>query len=80
MPVDELALVFDDVYRVVPKMRADGVPFTDEAVEALDHLDGRRAAMRGRRNAELWTEAALSDNPRWSELRHAARRTLHHLP
>jgi enamine deaminase RidA (YjgF/YER057c/UK114 family) len=60
-------------------MRADGVPVSDQAVEALDHLDARLDAMSGGRNAELCTEAALSDDPRWSDLRHSARHTLQHL-
>lgn len=80
MPVDELVLVFDDIYVVVPTMRAEGVPFSDEALEALVDLDARLDAMSGQRHADLWTPAARAQDPRWVEVRDAAGRALRLLP
>lgn len=80
MPVDELALVFDDIYIVLPKMQADGVALSDEVVELLNQLDAQLDAMSGQRNHKLWTEAALTGDPRWNAVRQAAIRALQLLP
>jgi hypothetical protein len=80
MPVDELVLVFDDIYVVVPTMRAEGVPFSDEALEALVDLDARLDAMSGQHHADLWRPAALAQDTRWVEVRDAAGRALRLLP
>jgi hypothetical protein len=76
MPVEELAETFNDIYLAVPHMRRSGIALSDEAVAALDHLDALLGAMSGARNADLWTESALSESPRWREVRDAASRAL----
>ncbi len=73
--VDELALDFDDCYRCLPEMVAEGI-FSREQAELVDLVDAILHKMSGKHNAELWGPAALRERPEWDEVRRLARAAL----
>ena len=63
---DELGLDFDDGYRLVPTLIADGVVFADDAIAALGLVDEALSAMSGDANAALWTSEAIRASREWA--------------
>ncbi|MGH6816165.1 MAG: hypothetical protein ACREC6_10705 [Hyphomicrobiaceae bacterium] len=69
---DELALDFDDWRRIATARHK----FTTDRLSALASVDALLSQTSGRKNAELWTDAALADHPCWQDVRERARQTL----
>lgn len=68
---DELALEFDDVYRVFQTRSATiGIP--PSTVEKLTVLDDLLQKMSGSSQAHLWTWKSLDDSVSWSAIRSIA--------
>ena len=78
MPVDELALSFEDGHLLLPQWVSAGwLP-----VEATPHfaaVDAALSDMSGAEHAHLWTVEALRDTPEWARVRELAARALHFL-
>ena len=72
--VDELALEFDDGFRLVPTFVELGW-LDAAALPALEQLDAELDAMSGERNAELWHVDALT-REEWDRVRSLAREAL----
>lgn len=75
LSVDELALEFDDGYRMGLQFVQAGW-ITEATLEAMDQLDDLLSAMSGEPNASLWDEQALGSSPKWDEVRSLARAVL----
>lgn len=72
---DELALEFDDGYRLLPQfVRNDWL--ASQVIEPLAGLDTLLEAMSASGNADLWTVEALASSPQWEEARCKARSIL----
>ncbi|MEY9886706.1 hypothetical protein ABIA31_000332 [Catenulispora sp. MAP5-51] len=72
---DELALIFDDAFRLVPVLVAEG--HLDAGVfPDLQAIDEMFRAMSGRQNAGRWSVGALADDAGWIMVRETARRVL----
>jgi hypothetical protein len=80
MHPDELGLTFDDGYRLVPKLEARGIVFSEAAMAALVEVDDLLKSMSGMRNAALWTADAIGSSEKWAAVRQAAREALALLP
>jgi hypothetical protein len=72
---DELALEFDDGYRLIPRFVANGW-LSAESGGLLAPIDAALAAMSGPSNADVWAVEALESDPRWMEVRVLAREAL----
>lgn len=73
--VDEIALNFDDVFRML------AIPIEqrhiDESVgEALREIDTLFTIMSGQGNSDRWTRSALSSDKGWNQARRLARHVL----
>lgn len=77
---DELALNFDDGYRLIPELRDGGVLFSEGALAALAALDQQLESMSGSHNLDLWTIEAIRHDPEWERVRDLAQRALPLLP
>jgi hypothetical protein len=77
---DELALTFDDAYRLLPTLVAEGAQLSEIALATLKAIDEALDAMTGERNSELWTIEAIRTNRRWADLRTLAHEALAALP
>lgn len=75
VPPDELALGFDDAYRLVPQLAAAGRLDAD-AVAELRALDVLFTDLTDEGDAGRWTAAALAVDPAWVTARAASRRLL----
>jgi hypothetical protein len=73
--VDELALEFDDGFRLVPTFIERGW-INAAAMPALTELDEWLAAMSGQRNAHLWNADAVTTRAEWDRVRTLARAAL----
>lgn len=73
--VDELALEFDDGFRLVPTFIERGW-LDAAALPALAELDDRLGAMSGQHNAHLWDADALTTRAEWDRVRSLARAAL----
>lgn len=71
---DELALEFDDVVHAF--VGNSGEEVSDLARVALARVDSLLDAMSREPSADLWTNQAVCDHPRWSEVRQPARDAL----
>ncbi|MFE1314317.1 hypothetical protein [Streptomyces sp. NPDC058755] len=71
---DELALEFDDIYRVVSGMAAEQL-IPENLMEPLEVIDGLFQEMT-REPKGKWTENAVSSSKEWAELRTAASNVL----
>ncbi len=80
MHPDELALAFDDGYRLVPTLEARGIVFREAALSALAEVDDLLKSMSGSSNAVLWTPDAIRSSEKWAAVREAAREALVLLP
>lgn len=69
---DELALDFDDWCETATKQHE----FMTDQLSALASVATLLSEMSGEKNAELWTDAALAQLPRWQEVRERARKAL----
>lgn len=72
---DELALEFDDGYRLLPAFLANGWLKQDSA-EALEEVARALTAMSGRENEAVWAVESLASDSRWEEVRQLARKAL----
>jgi hypothetical protein len=77
--VDELALEFDDGFRLVPTFIERGW-LNDAALPALIEIDEQLSSMSGERNADLWHVEALASRTEWDRVRASARTALALLP
>jgi hypothetical protein len=81
--VDELALSYHDAYQLVPQLEEQGW-ITNHQRSLLDQIDRQLADLtndRTARRAWLWSDEALSVEPRWIAIRRSATEllpTLHH--
>ncbi len=73
--VDELALEFDDGFRLVPTFIERGW-INAAALPALTELDEQLGAMSGQHNAHLWDADALTNASEWDRVRTLARAAL----
>lgn len=73
--VDELALEFDDGFRLVPTFIDRGW-LKAAALPALAELDEQLGAMSGQHNAHLWEADALTARAEWDRVRALARAAL----
>jgi hypothetical protein len=71
---DELALDFDHFFTAY--LGNFGAEWTDAQRHALNKVNNLLAAMSGAENAELWTEGAIIEHPRWAEVREAAQQAM----
>lgn len=71
--LDELALEFDDDFRACPRDQ-----LTMPQLEALAALDRILETLGGSAHATFWNREALHNDPRWREVRGAARKVLAH--
>jgi hypothetical protein len=72
---DELALTFDDAFRLVPVLVEEG-HLDAGVVPDLQAIDEVFSAMSGQQNAGRWSFDALADDPGWITVRELARRVL----
>ncbi|MEU5068907.1 hypothetical protein AB0G95_33235 [Streptomyces virginiae] len=69
---DELALEFDDAFRLIGDLHQE--EFLDtEALGKLQLIDAVLGEMSGRENAERWSRAALATDAGWRQVRTLAR-------
>jgi hypothetical protein len=71
---DELARDFDDAFMLIrdcPQLLLTGAQ-----LDALLEIEAALSAISGSRHAELWTDAALRESPRWDVVRALARAAL----
>ena len=67
---DELALDFDNCYRVAkPQLISMN---SKECLAAVDAIDSHLERMSGEDNAHLWTDQAVKESLEWKELRKVA--------
>ena len=71
VPVDELALEFEDGHLLLPQW-VDVGWLPADAVPAWNALDAALTAMSGAANGELWTLTALHQAPEWARIRELA--------
>ena len=67
---DRLALLFDEEY--TDFMDAMAVLPTEAQLLALQELDRKLNAISGPSHLELWTDAAVENDPQWDEIRRLA--------
>jgi len=72
---DELALNFDDAFRLIHQLEASG-HLRRQQVEALERVDKLLGEMTNRHESSLWTLEALRVSPDWQALRAEARSAL----
>jgi hypothetical protein len=73
--VDELALEFDDGFRMVPIFIERGW-LDGKALPALAAIDEQLSSMSGEHNADLWQVEALAGRSEWLRVRESARTAL----
>ncbi|GGN99770.1 hypothetical protein GCM10010112_93870 [Actinoplanes lobatus] len=73
--VDELALEFDDGFRLVPTFIERGW-LNDTALPVLAEIDEHLSSMSGEHNAGLWHVEALTRRTEWDQVRALARTAL----
>jgi hypothetical protein len=73
--IDELAMEFDDGFRLVPSFIERGW-LNEAALPVLTQLDERLEVMSGQHNADLWHAEALSSRAEWERVRGLARAAL----
>lgn len=71
VPVDELALEFDDIVNVVLTDLKKEV-ITQKQYLCIKALDARFSELSGEENLSFWTENALYNDLRWQEIRDMA--------
>ena len=76
LPVDELALEFDDIFQVMRSNDELNVKFTKNELSLLDQLDAYLERCSGEENADLWTFKALADAEEWKFIRSLAKRII----
>ena len=74
-PVDELALEFDDGFRLVPTFIERGW-LNATALPVLAEIDQHLSSMSGEHNAGLWQVEALARTTEWDQVRALARTAL----
>jgi hypothetical protein len=72
---DELALEFDDGFRMLPQFVEQGW-ISPAAANRMRELDDLLARMSGSENADLWEVPALGSTEAWATVRECARSTL----
>ncbi|MFE1953760.1 hypothetical protein ACFW9D_25205 [Streptomyces sp. NPDC059524] len=71
---DELALEFDDAYRMVPALDSQGI-LPDDVGARLRQVDSLLEEMSEGADPE-WTHEAVTRSPTWDRLRHSAQAAL----
>jgi len=74
-PVDELALEFDDGFRLVPTFIERGW-LNATALPVLAEIDQHLSSMSGEHNADLWQVESLARRTEWDQVRTLARTAL----
>jgi len=78
VPVDELALEFEDGYLLLSQwVEAGWLPA--ESVAAFTAVNACLSCMSGQAHAQLWTTEALSRAPEWARVRDLASAALHRI-
>ncbi len=77
---DEIALSFDDAYRFLPTLAADGLHPPNDTRARLDAIHKALTAMTSDHNPALWTYEAIRTSQRWTHLRGLARQAIAELP
>lgn len=72
---DELALEFDDGFKLLPSFLNNGW-LSQDIVGVVSEIDRALADMSGQANKDLWAVEALPSDPRWKEVRVLARKAL----
>ncbi|OKI31987.1 hypothetical protein A6A25_26450 [Saccharothrix sp. CB00851] len=72
MPAAELALQFDDSFRVLAELRRNDL-VSEQAEEALAAVEVQLSAMS---NGDVWSERSVRDAPEWRTLRSLAKKAL----
>jgi hypothetical protein len=72
---DELALDFDDGFRMLPQFVEQGW-IRPAAANKMRELDDLLARMSGSENSDLWRVSALGSTEAWATVRECARSTL----
>lgn len=76
VPVDELALEFEDGHLLLPQwVEAGWLP--SQAVPAFAAVDTALTGMSGKGHSELWSIAALHEASEWGHVRELAAEVLH---
>jgi hypothetical protein len=70
--IDELALEFDDVERIVGFAVQEGWLTLQDAVR-IGELSSQLSRMSGDEHADLWTQEAVRAGPEWGQVRRLAR-------
>jgi hypothetical protein len=71
--IDELALEFDDAYRLVPSLVSEyGVRLSENLLGRLSEIDSMLDGMSGAANAPLWTADGVRSRPEWARVRDRA--------
>ncbi len=69
---DEIALIYDDAFRLVPELQAAEVLMPSQA-DALHELDRKFTAMTDAPDEEtVWTLEAMQSDERWNDARRLA--------
>lgn len=69
---DELALEFEDVFISAPHLYRDGI-LTQQQFDAASAVDRLLDQWSGEDHSDFWERASLWSDPRWEEVRQAAR-------
>lgn len=73
--IDELALEFDDGFRLAPIFMERGW-LNEASLPVLTQIDEQLDAMSGQHNAHLWDAEALISRTEWDRVRTLARSAL----
>lgn len=72
---DELALDFDDEYRLVGALHDEGI-ISNRQRDILVNLSNKLAEFSGEENSQHWTCEALTESAHWVQVRELASRFL----
>ncbi|MGC0327062.1 hypothetical protein RKD23_000052 [Streptomyces sp. SAI-170] len=75
VPPDEIALGFDDAFRLVGRLVDEG-QLSRDALPLLQAIDEVFSEMSQDANVDRWTREALSTDAGWGRARHLAREVL----
>ena len=73
--LDELAMEFDDGYRLVPSFIKNGW-LPESILDPLSELDRLLSGMSGTGNERVWLVDSLDSTQEWEEVRFGARKVL----
>ncbi|RBQ16223.1 hypothetical protein DP939_31960 [Spongiactinospora rosea] len=76
IPVDELALEYDDFLRLLRRDIEDGLAVDPDVQGRLREIAEILERISGEENSGYWTEQALQESQAWADIRERARATL----